>query len=140
MAGFHLALLIILQAHQIDQTQLTLQIIGMVGFGIFQLDDQHLASNVILGLFAGGNCAFQFADHMVFQFEIGLEHFGNGVPNVKLEAIRQVRSALQEENAPNQRAGMLALVIGFVQAFFRQMREAFICVDFAVYQVLVDCG
>jgi hypothetical protein len=64
---------------------------------------------------------------------------GTVLPIFRL-ALGQVRLALEEEDALDDGAGMLALVVGFVNALLGQLVEAHVGVHLAVDQVLVDGG
>lgn len=132
-----MALLVVLQTDPIDQAQLLLEVVGVIHFGILELDAEHVTRHVILCLLASRHRRPQIADHLVLERQIGLEHFRHRVADVQRVASREIGRSFKKEDALDQRPRVLPLVVGFMQCLGGQAIKAHVGVHLAVNQVLV---
>ncbi|MNN17184.1 hypothetical protein D3C81_1303580 [compost metagenome] len=111
----------------------------MVFLGVTQLRDQDVAAHVIPLRFAQLHTGGQIGAHLVFHLKILLQHLHHR--HARLETVRtHVRVAAQEQDATQQRIGVLGLLLHFVANALVQRMQALILVATGMDEVLVTRG
>ncbi|MPN43669.1 hypothetical protein SDC9_191229 [bioreactor metagenome] len=83
----------------------------MIHFGVFKLNTEHVAGDIVLGFLTGCHGLLELSDDLVLDLEVGLQHCDHILADIERLALGQVGRAFQEQDALDQRAGVLALVV-----------------------------
>ncbi len=119
-----LFLQVIRQAESFDQTQLGLQPVRVILFGVLQELEQHPPRLVVARGFAGGDHNAQMTDHTVFDCQVIAKHVRNRLPDVQRIAPAEVGCTFEKQYPPNERIGVSLLFRHFMVNAFKQMLEA----------------
>ena len=115
------------------------QPVRVVFFRILELRQQDFAADVVAVLFAQRHALGQVRAHRVLDLQVALQHLLDGLAG--REGFRtHVRVALQEQDAPQQRVGVLGFFLHFVVDAVEQRLQAHVLVAPREDEILVARG
>ncbi len=135
-AGGGLRLQVVLQAHAVDQAQLLFQPVGVVFFRVLELRQEDVAAHVVAHALAQVHARLQGGPHFVFGVEVLAQHLGHRGSGREF-AGAHVGQAPQEQDAAQQRVGVLGLFLHLVVQALVELHEALVFVDPRMDEILI---
>src|SRR6266542_3275998 len=137
--AMHLRLLVVRNAHLVNQLELDFQPVDMLLLG-FEDAAKEIAAHVVAAGFAVGNGSFQDRMRGKLELEVTLECFLDVLPNQELVQILQVWQSFKEEDALDQAVSVLHLVARCLALVPAKATESPVIEHLGMHEILVDCG